>query len=856
MRIHPPSDSASFEWFTDRESEASAFKDSLARFRRILDADEPSPGNHNLLVFHGMGGIGKTSLSHRLERWVERKLPLASGWGPPPDTRVDATARLDLHGCGGRFDVLDLLLDIRRSLSITRRSWGSFDLALAAYWTARFPGRDLPAHGTLASLQEDISGFVGDILGLLQVPAAGSLAKGILRVSEHLASRRELHRQLHLVDGLGKFLEECWALPSASDPRVDIACRLADYLAWELTQDERTPMLVVFVDATERLKEDPRRVSERHLNELVARLPNVLFVFTGRDAIDWHAGHRADLRFYGTTRWPLLEVSNLDTNPRQHRVGNLSTHDRMSLLLAARRDENLPIADNVLLEIASSSEGLPQYLQLACQVSIAARDAGRTSVSLADVTGSLDSLVALVLEDVPSDEQRVIRAACLFRSFDASLVAHVAGTDIATAERAVRRPLIDEVKDPILPYRVHDEVRRAIREVNAQRSHGWSADDWAAACARGLQEARRRHDLGKAEGDHLSVLHALGVAITLVCENSVLPGASPSNNYDDWLSQAIVYAPSINGLMPYVPGSSRTTYGQRVLDFVSGKSMETPYPDRLRLLRSVFETDHPLSLPAGRHLHYALRNHGAWDAALSVCDELVERRPSELHRSQRPQTLALARRFSDALKELDASGLDGGYVPRVIEYAHGRPERYFREVDAKLTSLSAQGRSRELLEEHADLLLRRAIFKEVTHDEVESLRRQADAASHSIAQRTVMLVEILTRPMSEEDVRFGLDRIRLMEQGATGDLGFRYALGECVAAVRASDHKRLGRLVDDIEGRTLPRSRSWIVAEFLLDHAGFALEAVETQWQEPFEQVRSRWFDHFDRFYSRTRGPF
>lgn len=30
MRIHPPSDSASFEWFTDRESEASAFKDGSA----------------------------------------------------------------------------------------------------------------------------------------------------------------------------------------------------------------------------------------------------------------------------------------------------------------------------------------------------------------------------------------------------------------------------------------------------------------------------------------------------------------------------------------------------------------------------------------------------------------------------------------------------------------------------------------------------------------------------------------------------------------------------------------------------------------------------------------------------------
>ncbi|MDP9394016.1 MAG: hypothetical protein M3Q27_07050 [Actinomycetota bacterium] len=112
MRVRPPGSGGDAlraphlgELFTDRESESGAFKAALASFRRELDSDaDPGTARRNVLVFHGLGGIGKTALSHRLESWVAYDLPLVNGWGPPPPTKVATTVRIDLHGSAGQMD--------------------------------------------------------------------------------------------------------------------------------------------------------------------------------------------------------------------------------------------------------------------------------------------------------------------------------------------------------------------------------------------------------------------------------------------------------------------------------------------------------------------------------------------------------------------------------------------------------------------------------------------------------------------------------------------------------------------------------------------------------------------------------
>jgi hypothetical protein len=172
MRVPPPGAGGNRprmphagELFTDRESESAAFKAALARFRRYIDRDDDvGVDHHNVLTFYGLGGIGKTALSERLEAWVNYDLPLDNGWGPPPATKVNSTARIDLHGSAGQMDILAALLALRAGVAKLQARWPVFDLAFAAYWSAVRPGEPLPNYHGGEELTDAVVETVGDLL--------------------------------------------------------------------------------------------------------------------------------------------------------------------------------------------------------------------------------------------------------------------------------------------------------------------------------------------------------------------------------------------------------------------------------------------------------------------------------------------------------------------------------------------------------------------------------------------------------------------------------------------------------------------------------------------------------------------
>ncbi|MGI5522383.1 hypothetical protein ACQEUX_15705 [Micromonospora sp. CA-259024] len=844
--------------FTDRETESQAFKSTLTRFRRLLDSeDEAGTARHNVLTFYGLGGIGKTALSERLEAWVRHDLPLVNGWGPPPATKVDATARIDLHGSAGRMDLPAALLALRAGVARIRRRWPVFDLAFAAYWSAIRPGEPLPRFRGRDELENSVAETTGEVLkdlGSLADLAGGTATalgvRGVRKVVGELRRRRDLRLAVDAYAGFEDFLLRCADEPSPTEPRPALACELAAALSWELAQIAPSPLVTVFVDTTERLALDPRRVSEEHLNRMVHGMPNVLFVLTGRDLLDWYDETRIGLPHRGPWTWPGL-VPGAPVNPRQHLVGNLSPSDTRALILRGREQLALPMSDDVVEHLVRSSAGLPQYLELARQVAISIKDAGTgRRVEAADVTGSLGALVMRILDDVPADEQRAIRAACLFRVFDTHLMAAAADVDHGCAERAVRRPMIDHHHGDRFPYRIHDAVREAIRRADHQIAGGWSERDWELAAGRAAAAVRRLHDDAKEREDNREVLDLVGVAIVLVCEQNTTLEPAPSENYADWLSRAIVFSPSVQGLRSRVPASSRTEYGRLVLNFIAAKSIETPVEERLSLLREIFDSDHPLRAPAGRHLGYTLRLRHRWDEALAVFDELVARKPTPLHLGQRPQVLSLARRFTDAHEA--AQGLPvQSFITRVAEYAHGRPERYFAEVPDKMELLRGAGRQREYLEEVGTLLMRRAFFRgDVDDDEIADFGDQADLSGHLIATRSALLTTVLLRRSDPTDISLAIDRLRVLDEASLGEIGYRYAFAETCGALLAGDRDRLERLRDELS-RLRSRSRSMIPVECLLESAGLPLPDQPTQWLEPAEDVVRRWADHFAAYAAR-----
>ncbi|MFC4037322.1 hypothetical protein ACFO1B_02710 [Dactylosporangium siamense] len=847
------------ELFTDRESESQAFTSTLASFRQLLDQDvEVGVARHNVLTFYGLGGIGKTALSERLEAWVSDRLPPVHDWGPPPPTKVSATARIDLHGSSGRMDLPATLLALRAGAAKIRDRWPVFDLAFAAYWSAVRPGEPLPEiHGrreyadtvanTVSALLSDLGSAAGFIVGT----PVGMGVWGIRKIIGMLRRRRDLRLGVEAFDGFEQFLVRCGDEPSPTESRPALACEIAATLSWELATMVPSPLLTVFIDTTERLALDPRRVSEGHLNRLVHSMPNVLFVMAGREMLDWYDESQVDLPYRGRWTWPGL-VPGTQESPRQHLVGNLSPADTRQVIERGRRQLDLPMDDDVVEQLADASAGLPQYLELARQVAMSAKDAGDgRRVQVADVTGSLSSLVLRVLDDVPPDEQRAIRAACLFRVFDTTLIAAAADVDHGCADRAVARPMIDR-HEGRFPYRMHDAVREAVRRTDHQVPGGWSEQDWELAASRAAAAARVLHDAAKLREDTREVLDVIGIAIGLVCEQHTTLEKPEDSPYADWLTKAIVHGPALQGLRSRIPASSRTEYGRHVLNFISAKSLETPSEERVQALRDTFASEHPLRNIAGRHLGYAFKLQHRWDDALATFQELVARAPSAVNRAQIPQVLSMARRFVDARDA--AAGLPSEVlITRVQEYAHGVPDRYFAEIDEKVTTLRQAGRQREYLEEMGDYLVRRAFFRgDLGVDELDGYHNQVELAGHMFGIRSALLARVLVRGADRVERAEALDRLRRLDMASEhgGTIGFRYAFAEFCDARLAGDRDRLVALREEVGGLA-ERTRPWIPVECFLDTAGLPVPAVPTQWFGTYEIVQQRWADHLQRYLAR-----
>jgi hypothetical protein len=861
MRISPPGVGPSIlttvkndRLFTGRVSEARAFKEALTDFDRHLADGRETASRSNVLTYYGIGGIGKSSLSQRLERWAHGQLPLINGWGPRPLTPVLETIRIDLHQSGGVVDLVPILLSLRRALSRQRRSWPTFDLAFAAYWSAVRPNQDLPNHDGgedfAAAVQETVVNVLTDLGAAATGTALG--ARSMRRLVSTLRARRHRRLAFDSYEGFADFLQRC-VDASPTDPRLEVAADIAGLLAWELSNLSDPPIIVVFVDTVERLKLDPRRTSEQILNRIVYNMPNVLWVMSGRDRLDWEDERRVDLPYRGLAAWPGL-ASDATARPRQHSVGRLSDDDAKTVMARARQQYDLPISDAVISEVVRAAGGLPQYLELARQVAINIRQHGERDVTAADVVGSIDSLVLRVLEDVPGDEQSAIRAACLFPITDTAMIAAAARTDHGTVMRAIKRPMVDKTST-IGIVRVHDEIRRAIRQAGPEIAGGWSGEDWRAAAERAVAEARRRHEAAKNSGDLTRTVEAIALAISVVCEIEVQLEPATNAAYDDWLAHALVYGPSLTAYQPLIPSRSETPYGQIVLTFIRGKSPEVPLVDRLSMLREVFDSDHPLSLAGGRHLSYGLKNCSRWDESLVVIDELVRRRPTRTHLIQRPQTLSTARRFRQALEA--GQELDGPNVAlRTGAYAHGDPSIYFRDIDAKISRIQDEGRQREVIEDLGSRWMRRAFFgRDFQAMDFRRFRDDCERLSHIIAIRDCLLVQVLRREPDDGNLGDVLDRLRQLDRLQNDTFGFRYAMGELIDASLAGDHDRLDRLQSEITSISTPRGRAWIPVECMLSSTGRPVPIAPTEWLIPESIVVRRWADHLSSYLRRHGVP-
>ncbi|MGH8330380.1 MAG: hypothetical protein ACRES0_08140, partial [Pseudomonas sp.] len=478
------------EIFTDRVPELQAFQESVPKFQRwnpprdlspVIDVTKPRT---NVLTYYGIGGIGKTALSKRLEEFLLE-------WKFPQPTPERTAIRIDFDDTMS-FDLETLVLRLRAGLSDLTAKWPAFDLAFNVYWERAHPGEPLKQFISNNSALRRVAQKFGlsnhmensllDVAQALELPSSALQAgHGIVKavyqqVSSAITSRRLFNRCPFF-----KPLIEA----GAND---DTLSYLPSLLAWELEnlQAKEPSLVVVFLDTFEAITNRTTRDLERFVQRLVFLMPNALFVITGRNRLDWaELSPPNELDYVGVLKWPHLSVKNRTTEPRQHLIGFLSPVDCDEYLRLALSCDGAPlIEEQIRARITGASGGLPLYLDLsvAYYCDLLASDQTPT---VDNFGGPLVSVVTRIMRDMDASQRILLRGASLLDSFNEELLSIAsAGVPDAAVADFVTRPFVQRTVDENWPYTLHTLLREAIRKVDDQLRDGWSGREWGNAAQR------------------------------------------------------------------------------------------------------------------------------------------------------------------------------------------------------------------------------------------------------------------------------------------------------------------------------------------------------------------------------------
>ncbi|MCA2213213.1 hypothetical protein [Jidongwangia harbinensis] len=475
--------------FTNRVDEMVAFESAI-RGLQVQRREHPRltedlrTGRDNVLVFYGMGGIGKSTLSRELQRRFD------AGEVPVPERRV--SARIDFANLS-TFDPEVMLLRLRRCLGQLTGELHAFDLAFSTYWERKHPGQPLAEfldrRSTLNSINER-TGMSEHIQSGLDAFLGGA---GLVGAAWRLGTL--------IKDGLVAKVEKAAVLrdcpyfePLLNEPSPDLArLFLPVLLAWDLEryQREHDAAVVIFLDTWEMVqahRREPHGVEDA-LSRLVYLMPNVLFVITGRSQVTWAEPERAvDLKYAGPECWPGLDLSG--ALRRQWLLGALSEEDCERYLTQRLQIDGAPaIPAAIRRRIVAGSEGLPLYLDLSAEHFDGL--AGRGEPRAEDFGTTLPHLVTRVVRDLDSAERQLLRAAALVSAFNRDLL-HAAVPDYrdATIHRFMARHFVKQDRSGWLEYSMHDTLRSSIREHDAVSGDPWSDQEWNDAATRTVEFLR------------------------------------------------------------------------------------------------------------------------------------------------------------------------------------------------------------------------------------------------------------------------------------------------------------------------------------------------------------------------------
>ncbi|MFE1452716.1 ATP/GTP-binding protein [Streptomyces olivaceoviridis] len=495
------------EAFTNRQLQWELVAAALAEHLQLItepgfDVEDLERPRHNVMVFHGVGGIGKTTLSRKLEAALTGADQRPAQWGEPAwSGKRILPVRIDLaRFAGTSFE--DVVLTIRAALAELGRPLPAFDIALRRYWESRHPGESLEEYlrrGGLGArfgkaMSQQMQSALADVAQALLLPGTVGTAVGaaVGSLTRALRERRQTVRALAGCARLADLLE--------ADADLEALSFYPHLLAWELAQlpaDKRV-MPVILLDTFEDVGDRTHRDLERLIQRVVWLMPNCFFVVTGRSRLQWaDSALQGQLDYTGPTAWPGLALPAAvpaaraarppHGHGRQVLVGDFSPEDCDDHLARRLTREGEPlISEEIRRVITDRSHGLPLYLDLSVMRFLEIRRTGRAPQP-ADFDHDFPALIARTLSDLTADERHVLRSVALLDAFDLSLATAAAGLPHeAPALRLIERPFVRENAFGLWPYHLHGLIRSTVRGADDQADDRWSARDWEQAAQRAL----------------------------------------------------------------------------------------------------------------------------------------------------------------------------------------------------------------------------------------------------------------------------------------------------------------------------------------------------------------------------------
>jgi GTPase SAR1 family protein len=332
--------------FTDRQEPRDAFKKAIISKADLSD-------KHHVLTYYGIGGIGKSRLMEELARNLENEsdIPYCS---------------IDFHNKKLREQGSALIYLSKELKDRVGVKFKNFGLAYAIYWKRVQPHIPLHQQAGLSSIFEEGDFFTEIIAAIEDAPVIGWVGKTIKFATT----------------SWNKYLKDWWENNGSQTVQFlqdkkphEIEQLLPYYFSQDIKEyinSSSTP-LVIFMDTYEALWEVNGDIGSFHerdewVRELIANLPEVLWVILGREKIRWK------------------EVDeDWEEDLDQHLLDNLSEGD-IKFFLNSCGIENEEIQN----QIVSASSGVPFYLDLAV-----------------DIYNEISPNREVMAEDFPKDDERL-----------------------------------------------------------------------------------------------------------------------------------------------------------------------------------------------------------------------------------------------------------------------------------------------------------------------------------------------------------------------------------------------------------------------------------------------------------------